>query len=115
MEGSDDLCAVGLRDANPHKMNNLSPHAIRSITSRPFPRQARWHIPLLGSVLQACLGTVPTAWSAAGIIGPQLVAFLKDHCPHEAATYTFTLGSGLLSIGFLVSLSLSPKTVQNHR
>ena len=31
-------------------------------------------------------GVILTAWSAAGIVGPQVVAFLKDHYAEQAAS-----------------------------
>ena len=52
-------------------------------------------------------GCILTAWSAAGIVGPQTVAWLKDRCGLRAAGYTFALGAGLLTLGFLLSLFLT--------
>ncbi|HNX25756.1 MAG TPA: MFS transporter, partial [Spirochaetota bacterium] len=57
-------------------------------------------------------GTVLTAWSAAGIVGPQMVAFLKDtykDTPANAAYWTFILGACVLTFGFLVTLIGSNK------
>jgi len=55
-------------------------------------------------------GTVLTAWSAAGIVGPQMVAFLKDmKSPADAAYWTFILGACVLTFGFLVTLIGSNK------
>jgi len=51
-------------------------------------------------------GCVLTAWSAAGMVGPQVVARLKDHCGARASGYAFGLGAGLLTLGFLLSLLL---------
>jgi MFS transporter, OFA family, oxalate/formate antiporter len=51
-------------------------------------------------------GIVLTAWSAAGIVGPQIFAFLKDHCAERAATYSFFAAAGFLAIGLLLSLAL---------
>ena len=52
-------------------------------------------------------GTVLTAWSAGGIVGPQIVAWLKDHYGARAATLSFAVGAGLLTVGFGLSLLLS--------
>lgn len=46
-------------------------------------------------------GVILTAWSAAGVVGPQIVAFLKDHSPEHAARYAFGIGAGLLLVGFI--------------
>jgi OFA family oxalate/formate antiporter-like MFS transporter len=57
-------------------------------------------------------GTVLTAWSAGGIVGPQMVALLKDtykDAPAIAAKYTFLLGACILTFGLLVTLLSSNK------
>jgi len=57
--------------------------------------------------LAVVYGTVLTAWSAAGIVGPQMVALLKDNfkdTPAMAAKYTFLIGACILTFGFLVTL-----------
>ena len=51
-------------------------------------------------------GFILTAWSAAGIAGPQLVAFLKDHYAQQLSTYAFLVNAGVLSIGLALSLLL---------
>lgn len=57
-------------------------------------------------------GAVLTAWGCAGITGPQIVAYLKDHFPDEAAKYTFIFGACLLFIGFIFTLILNNKKVE---
>ncbi len=53
-------------------------------------------------------GTVLTAWSAGGIVGPQIVAWLTDHYgPQRAAPLSFMVGAGLLGVGFILALLLS--------
>ena len=53
-------------------------------------------------------GTVLTAWSAGGIVGPQIVAWLTDHYgAQRAAPLSFLVGSGLLGVGFILALLLS--------
>ncbi len=48
-----------------------------------------------------------TAWSVAGVVGPQIVAVLKDRVPDRASTLSFAVGTGLLGVGFLMSFLLS--------
>jgi OFA family oxalate/formate antiporter-like MFS transporter len=52
-------------------------------------------------------GTILTAWSMGGIVGPQLAAYIKDTYAAKAAHLTFTAGAILLAVGFLVSLFLN--------
>ncbi len=65
-------------------------------------------------------GAILTAWGCAGITGPQIVAYLKDTFPAQAAQYTFLLGSGLLFLGLLITFALSntkfvPAATRNKR
>ena len=53
-------------------------------------------------------GCILTAWSAGGIVGPQVIAWLKDHAGSSAAPDAFALSAGLLVVGLLVSLFLKP-------
>ncbi len=55
-------------------------------------------------------GCILTAWSAAGIVGPQGVAWLKDRHGAQAAEYAFGLGAALLALGFLLSLLMTAKS-----
>ncbi len=57
-------------------------------------------------------GIILTAWSAAGIAGPQIVALIKDKFPEDAATYSFYTGLAFLAIGMLFSLLLNDKKVE---
>jgi len=62
-------------------------------------------------VMPAVYGSILTAWSAAGIAGPQLVALLKDRYPAalfpgRAPFYSFAMGCGFLLVGFAFSLLL---------
>jgi OFA family oxalate/formate antiporter-like MFS transporter len=54
-------------------------------------------------------GTILTAWGCGGIVGPQIVAFLKDNYAKQAAQYTFTTASALLMLGLLITFALSNK------
>lgn len=48
-------------------------------------------------------GLILTAWSAGGLVGPQVVAIMRDNYPSYAATYSFIIGAGLLLSGFTIS------------
>jgi OFA family oxalate/formate antiporter-like MFS transporter len=48
-------------------------------------------------------GAILTAWSLAGVAGPQLAAAIKDSYQAEAGPLTFTLGAAILAVGFGVS------------
>lgn len=51
-------------------------------------------------------GTILTAWSAAGIVGPQMVALIKDHFkdqPASASYYSFIAAAIFLGVGFVLS------------
>ncbi|MCX6971619.1 MAG: MFS transporter [Verrucomicrobia bacterium] len=49
-------------------------------------------------------GAILTAWSAGGIVGPQVVAWLKDRHGAQASGHAFALGAILLAVGFVLSL-----------
>jgi MFS transporter, OFA family, oxalate/formate antiporter len=51
-------------------------------------------------------GLILTAWSAGGIVGPQIIAAFKDHYPDNAAAYSFLTGAAFLAIGLVLSLAL---------
>jgi OFA family oxalate/formate antiporter-like MFS transporter len=62
-------------------------------------------------------GCILTAWSMGGLVGPQVVAVLKDYCrahsmESEAASYSFLLGAGFLTVGFIASLTLTKKMLK---
>jgi OFA family oxalate/formate antiporter-like MFS transporter len=52
-------------------------------------------------------GCILTAWSAAGVVGPQVVAWLKDKHGAQAAGHAFALGTGLLAFGLILSFFLT--------
>jgi OFA family oxalate/formate antiporter-like MFS transporter len=59
-------------------------------------------------VMPAVYGSILTAWSAAGIAGPQLVALIKDQYPAElypgrAPYYSFATACGFLLAGLAVA------------
>ncbi len=51
-------------------------------------------------------GCILTAWGFAGIVGPQIVAFLKDNFAAQAAQYTFISAAVLLFLGLLITFVL---------
>jgi OFA family oxalate/formate antiporter-like MFS transporter len=60
-------------------------------------------------LMPAVYGAILTAWSAAGVGGPQLVAMVKDRYPEglypgRASTISFSLGAVFLAAGLLLSL-----------
>ncbi|MDR7868503.1 MAG: OFA family MFS transporter [Sporomusaceae bacterium] len=54
-------------------------------------------------------GSILTAWGLAGIVGPQIVAFLKDNYAGQAAPYSFISASLLLLVGLFITFILSNK------
>jgi MFS transporter, OFA family, oxalate/formate antiporter len=48
-------------------------------------------------------GAILTAWAAAGIAGPLIVASLKDNYPDRAVIYCFLMGVLFLGCGFIFS------------
>jgi OFA family oxalate/formate antiporter-like MFS transporter len=61
-------------------------------------------------------GTILTAWGCGGIVGPQIVAFLKDNYEIQAAQYTFMSAAILLFVGLFITLVLNnEKIVINTR
>ncbi len=56
-------------------------------------------------------GTILTAWSMAGIVGPQIAAYIKDNYKETAPTYTFITGAILLGLGVIVAFTLTNKSI----
>ena len=54
-------------------------------------------------------GLLLTAWSAAGIVGPQIAARIKDRFPAQAPLYTFSLCAAILALGFLLTFWIHDK------
>lgn len=52
-------------------------------------------------------GAILTAWGCGGIVGPQIVAFLKDNFAAEAARYTFVVAAVLLALGLVIAFVLN--------
>ena len=54
-------------------------------------------------------GCILTAWGCGGIVGPQIVAFLKDNFAAQAAQYSFISAAALLFLGLLITFALNNK------
>jgi OFA family oxalate/formate antiporter-like MFS transporter len=52
-------------------------------------------------------GAMLTAWAAAGLAGPLLVASVKDNYPDRAVIYCFLVGVMFLGSGFVFSFLLA--------
>ena len=65
-------------------------------------------------------GRLLTAWSVAGVLGPQLVSYIRDfqlnHGVPKAQAYSVTMYvmCGLLLIGFLCNLAMRPVDPKYH-
>ncbi|MCX7040561.1 MAG: OFA family MFS transporter [Spirochaetes bacterium] len=60
-------------------------------------------------IMAPVYGAILTAWSAAGIVGPQIVAILKDRVPDRASFLSFIVGACFLAVGFALSLAIPGK------
>ena len=67
-----------------------------------------------GRLMSVVYGALLTAWSAGGVLGPQIVGFMKDNYPENASTYAFVAGTILLTIGFIITLLLNNKPIQQN-
>ncbi|MDD4385422.1 MAG: OFA family MFS transporter [Bacteroidales bacterium] len=59
-------------------------------------------------------GVILTAWSIGGIVGPQVAAFIRDfyvNTPEMIGPRTYMAGTILLGIGFIVTLTLTNKSI----
>jgi OFA family oxalate/formate antiporter-like MFS transporter len=59
-------------------------------------------------------GIILTAWSIAGIVGPQIAAFIRDLYADNTALIgprTYIAGAIMLGIGFIVALTLTNKSM----
>jgi OFA family oxalate/formate antiporter-like MFS transporter len=63
---------------------------------------------VFGPVLMPVVyGIILTAWSAGGIVGPQIAAIMKDTFPESASLYSFIAAGGLLIIGLIITFFLN--------
>lgn len=71
---------------------------------------------IFGNKLMAIVyGAVLTAWGMAGVVGPQVVAALKDLFATQASTYTFIAAAGLLTAGLAFSLLMNNEKFSNNK
>ena len=68
-------------------------------------------------IMAVVYGCLLTAWSMAGLVGPQVAALIKDSTkdPTQAATKTYIVGAVFLAVGFLISLLLSNKPFEQKQ
>jgi OFA family oxalate/formate antiporter-like MFS transporter len=66
-------------------------------------------------VMPVAYGMLLTAWSIAGLVGPQVVALLKDADARTAAARTFECGIVILAVGLLASTALSSRGARDQR
>lgn len=62
-----------------------------------------------GKLMASAYGALLTAWGVGGIIGPQIVAFMKDNYSEQAGLYAFIIGGSLLIVGLLISFMYKAK------
>lgn len=55
------------------------------------------------ALMPVMYGSILTAWSAGGILGPQLVAYMTDHHPDHAGFLVYIVSGSLLLMGFGLS------------
>jgi MFS transporter, OFA family, oxalate/formate antiporter len=60
-------------------------------------------------LMPAVYGTILTAWSLGGIVGPQIAASLKDNNPEKAELLIFITATSLVAVGLVVALKLDNK------
>lgn len=66
-------------------------------------------------VMAVVYGCMLIAWSMAGLVGPQVVAFFKDsYSSQQAASWTFICGATVLTLGLLLSFALSNDSLSNN-
>ncbi|MGZ5273043.1 MAG: hypothetical protein ACXWCA_01860, partial [Kaistella sp.] len=53
-------------------------------------------------------------WGVGGIFGPQITAYMIDHFPQNAGTYSYYVGLGLLSIGLLLLFFVKSKNASHE-
>lgn len=62
-------------------------------------------------LMSSLYGALLTAWGVGGIIGPQIVAFMKDNYADKAGLYAFIIGEGLLATGLFISFLYQQKNI----
>lgn len=60
-------------------------------------------------------GTILTAWSIGGVVGPQVAAFIRDayaSTPEEIGYITYMTGAGMLTVGLIITFFLNNKPIR---
>jgi OFA family oxalate/formate antiporter-like MFS transporter len=68
-------------------------------------------------LMAVAYGAILTAWSAGGIVGPQMIAFLNDRFhdePARAATLAFWLSASVLALGLLLTAVWREGKMESH-
>ena len=60
-------------------------------------------------------GSILTAWSAGGIVGPQMVALISDRWPQQAGHYSFLASTAFVTLGFLATFWLGNQRFEKKR
>jgi OFA family oxalate/formate antiporter-like MFS transporter len=58
-----------------------------------------------GRSMAVAYGAILTAWSAAGVAGPQMIAFLKDHYAANAGSLAFWSSAVVLGYGLILAIA----------
>lgn len=118
----------GALRAGPVRGQNRELGAVRAHLRRD-PHHVRWGFATIPAYLADIFGTqfvgaihgrILTAWSAAGILGPVLVNYIRDyqldHGVPAAQVYNATmyLLAGLLVVGFFCNLAVRPVAEEHY-
>lgn len=60
-------------------------------------------------------GTILTAWSIGGVVGPQVAAFIRDtysSTPEDIGPITYMTGTGMLILGLFITFFLNNKSIK---
>jgi len=112
------LCVfIGLTQVNSPAMFSILVCYILLCYGGGFGTMPSFVLTVFGSKpMAAVYGCILTAWSLAGLIGPQVVALLKDTLPaQQAAYYTFIIGAAVLATGFALSFAVSDKSFEQKK
>lgn len=60
-------------------------------------------------------GAALTAWSAGGVVGPQITAFIQDRVPERASALFFIVGACFVALGFALSLIIQIRAKKSGR
>ena len=60
-------------------------------------------------------GSILTAWSAGGIVGPQMVGLISDRWPQQAGHFSFLASTAFVTLGFLATFWLGNQRFEKKR